>query len=153
MHTLSHKFLALLFYFPGTYQFSSLESAPLGSSLGRIKANDPDMGENAEIEYSIAPGDGSDVFDIITDKDTQEGIITVKKVYFSSFSFIGLSTPGLRVCVFSQTGGRRRFPVRSAAEKLAYYVCSSSFHCQVTVKLQNLWCGFFCFVLSMSVHL
>nr|XP_028593755.1 cadherin-9-like isoform X2 [Podarcis muralis] len=63
-----------------TYQFSSLESAPLGSSLGRIKANDPDMGENAEIEYSIAPGDGSDVFDIITDKDTQEGIITVKKL-------------------------------------------------------------------------
>ncbi|CAI5780164.1 cadherin-9-like isoform X1 [Podarcis lilfordi] len=62
-----------------TYQFSSLESAPLGTSLGRIKANDPDMGENAEIEYSIAPGDGSDVFDIITDKDTQEGIITVKK--------------------------------------------------------------------------
>ncbi|XP_034980999.2 cadherin-9 isoform X3 [Zootoca vivipara] len=62
-----------------TYQFSSLESAPLGTSLGRIKANDPDVGENAEIEYSIAPGDGSDVFDIITDKDTQEGIITVKK--------------------------------------------------------------------------
>ncbi|KAJ7338443.1 hypothetical protein JRQ81_012195 [Phrynocephalus forsythii] len=62
-----------------TYQFSSLESAPLGTALGRIKANDPDVGENAEIEYSIAAGDGSDMFDIITDKDTQEGIITVKK--------------------------------------------------------------------------
>ncbi|XP_044282338.1 cadherin-9 isoform X1 [Varanus komodoensis] len=62
-----------------TYQFSSLESAPLGTSLGRIKANDPDVGENAEIEYNIAAGDGSDAFDIITDKDTQEGIITVKK--------------------------------------------------------------------------
>ncbi|XP_062985820.1 cadherin-9 isoform X4 [Elgaria multicarinata webbii] len=62
-----------------TYQFSSLESAPLGTSLGRIKANDPDVGENAEIEYSVAAGDGSDMFDIITDKDTQEGIITVKK--------------------------------------------------------------------------
>ncbi|KAJ6653236.1 hypothetical protein lerEdw1_009986, partial [Lerista edwardsae] len=62
-----------------TYQFSSLESAPPGTSLGRIQANDPDVGENAEIEYSIADGDGSDMFEIITDKDTQEGIITVKK--------------------------------------------------------------------------
>ncbi|NWX50168.1 CADH9 protein, partial [Steatornis caripensis] len=62
-----------------TYQFKSPESAPPGTPLGRIKANDPDVGENAEIEYSISNGDGSDVFDIITDKDTQEGIITVKK--------------------------------------------------------------------------
>ncbi|NWU10543.1 CADH9 protein, partial [Cephalopterus ornatus] len=62
-----------------TYQFSSPESAPPGTPLGRIKANDPDVGENAEIEYSISSGDGSDMFDIVTDKDTQEGIITVKK--------------------------------------------------------------------------
>ncbi|NWX98898.1 CADH9 protein, partial [Nothoprocta ornata] len=62
-----------------TYQFSSPESAPPGTPLGRIKAYDPDVGENAETEYSISSGDGSDMFDIITDKDTQEGIITVKK--------------------------------------------------------------------------
>ncbi|NXD07347.1 CADH9 protein, partial [Nothocercus nigrocapillus] len=62
-----------------TYLFSSPESAPPGTPLGRIKANDPDMGENAETKYSISSGDGSDMFDIITDKDTQEGIITVKK--------------------------------------------------------------------------
>ncbi|NXE52535.1 CADH9 protein, partial [Casuarius casuarius] len=62
-----------------TYQFSSPESAPPGTLLGRIKANDPDVGENAETEYSISNGDGSDMFDIITDKDTQEGIITVRK--------------------------------------------------------------------------
>ncbi|XP_053872693.1 cadherin-9 isoform X1 [Malaclemys terrapin pileata] len=62
-----------------TYQFSSPESASLGTPLGRIKANDLDVGENAAIEYSISIGDGSDTFDIITDKDTQEGIITIKK--------------------------------------------------------------------------
>ncbi|NXX77024.1 CADH9 protein, partial [Urocolius indicus] len=62
-----------------TYQFSSPESASPGTPLGRIKANDPDVGENAEIEYNISNGDGSDMFDIITDKDSQEGIITVKK--------------------------------------------------------------------------
>ncbi|XP_035313568.1 cadherin-9 isoform X1 [Cricetulus griseus] len=62
-----------------TYQFNSLESAPLGTHLGRIKANDPDTGENAELEYSISEGEGSDMFEVITDKDTQEGIITVKQ--------------------------------------------------------------------------
>ncbi|XP_023977474.1 cadherin-9 isoform X4 [Physeter macrocephalus] len=62
-----------------TYQFYSPESVPLGTHLGRIKANDPDVGENAEMEYSIAEGDGADMFDVVTDKDTQEGIITVKQ--------------------------------------------------------------------------
>uniref|UniRef100_A0A2K5TVX8 Cadherin 9 n=1 Tax=Macaca fascicularis TaxID=9541 RepID=A0A2K5TVX8_MACFA len=62
-----------------TYQFNSPESVPLGTHLGRIKANDPDVGENAEMEYRIAEGDGADMFDVITDKDTQEGIITVKQ--------------------------------------------------------------------------
>lgn len=38
------------------------------------------MGENAEIEYSITDGEGQDMFDVITDQETQEGIITVKKV-------------------------------------------------------------------------
>lgn len=101
--------------FPGTYQISSLESAPLGTSLGRIKANDPDVGENAETEYSIADGDGLDIFDIITDKDTQEGIITVKKVYFSSFFFIELSTPGLRF--LSEGGKGRSCPEGSTVEE------------------------------------
>nr|XP_056710165.1 cadherin-9-like isoform X1 [Euleptes europaea] len=66
-------------FLQSSYQLSSLESAPLGTLLGRIKANDPDVGKNAETEYSIAAGDGSDMFDIITDTVTQEGIITVKK--------------------------------------------------------------------------
>ncbi|XP_025938132.1 cadherin-6 isoform X5 [Apteryx rowi] len=63
----------------GTYQFRAPESTPPDSPIGRIKANDADVDENAEIEYSITEGDGYDMFGIITDKDTQEGIITVKK--------------------------------------------------------------------------
>lgn len=39
------------------------------------------MGKNAEVDYRIIDGDGTDMFDIITEKDTQEGIITVKKVF------------------------------------------------------------------------
>lgn len=46
------------------------------------------MGENAEMEYSIAEGDGADMFDVITDKDTQEGIITVKQVSSPCLHFI-----------------------------------------------------------------
>ncbi|XP_035747211.1 cadherin-6 isoform X3 [Egretta garzetta] len=62
-----------------TYQFRTPESTPPDSPVGRIKANDADVDENAEIEYSITEGDGYDMFGITTDKDTQEGIITVKK--------------------------------------------------------------------------
>ncbi|XP_029446363.1 cadherin-6-like [Rhinatrema bivittatum] len=62
-----------------TYQFKTPESASPGHPVGKIKANDADEGANAEIAYHIVDGDESDVFDVITDKDTQEGIITVKK--------------------------------------------------------------------------
>nr|XP_033790872.1 cadherin-6-like [Geotrypetes seraphini]XP_033790873.1 cadherin-6-like [Geotrypetes seraphini]XP_033790874.1 cadherin-6-like [Geotrypetes seraphini]XP_033790875.1 cadherin-6-like [Geotrypetes seraphini]XP_033790876.1 cadherin-6-like [Geotrypetes seraphini] len=62
-----------------TYQFKIAESAPPGHLVGKIKANDIDEGVNAEITYHIADGDGSDMFDLITDKNTQEGLIMVKK--------------------------------------------------------------------------
>lgn len=48
--------------------------------MGRIKANDGDEGENAEIKYRIVDGDGKEYLDIITDEITQEGVIVVKKV-------------------------------------------------------------------------
>lgn len=46
--------------------------------MGRIKADDPDVGRNAEMEYSIVGG--HDIFNIITDQKTQEGVIVIKKV-------------------------------------------------------------------------
>ncbi|XP_023594650.1 cadherin-12 isoform X2 [Trichechus manatus latirostris] len=55
------------------------ESSPVGSAIGRIRAVDPDFGKNAEIEYNIVPGDGGNLFDIVTDEDTQEGVIKLKK--------------------------------------------------------------------------
>ncbi|XP_001364775.2 cadherin-10 isoform X2 [Monodelphis domestica] len=55
------------------------ESSPVGTAIGSVKATDADTGKNAEIEYRIIDGDGTDMFDIITQKDTQEGILTVRK--------------------------------------------------------------------------
>ncbi|XP_029768463.1 cadherin-10 isoform X1 [Terrapene carolina triunguis] len=55
------------------------ESSPVGTAIGSVKATDADTGKNAEMEYRIVDGDGTDMFDIVTQKDTQEGIITVRK--------------------------------------------------------------------------
>ncbi|XP_061094075.1 cadherin-12-like isoform X5 [Conger conger] len=56
-----------------------LESSPVGSSVGRIKAHDLDTGKNAEVEYNIVPGDGGTMFDITTNERNQEGTIVLKK--------------------------------------------------------------------------
>lgn len=49
-------------------------------------AYDDDIGENAEMDYSIEEDD-SQTFGIITDNETQEGIIILRKVQiFKSFS-------------------------------------------------------------------
>ncbi|KAK6299973.1 hypothetical protein J4Q44_G00300060 [Coregonus suidteri] len=61
------------------YQMSVLESAPVGSVVGRIRAKDRDIGINAEMRYSIIDGDGRDTFDISTDPTNLFGIITIKK--------------------------------------------------------------------------
>ncbi|XP_062833687.1 cadherin-10 isoform X3 [Anolis carolinensis] len=59
--------------------FRIQESSPVGTPIGSVKASDADVGRNAELEYRIVDGDGRDMFDIVTQKDTQEGIITVRK--------------------------------------------------------------------------
>ena len=64
----------------GIFHLKVPESSPVGSAIGRIRAVDPDFGQNAEIEYNIVPGDGGNLFDIVTDEDTQEGVIKLKKV-------------------------------------------------------------------------
>ncbi|OWK01652.1 CDH19, partial [Cervus elaphus hippelaphus] len=59
------------------YRLTVSESAPVGTSIGKIMAYDNDIGENAEMDYSIE--DDSRTFDVITNNETQEGIIILKK--------------------------------------------------------------------------
>lgn len=57
---------------------AAVESTEIGGAVGRIKADDPDVGRNAEMEYTIVGG--HDTFNIITDQMTQEGVVIIKKV-------------------------------------------------------------------------
>ncbi|XP_069758164.1 cadherin-11-like isoform X2 [Narcine bancroftii] len=61
------------------YQMSVSEDAKVGTLVGRLKAKDPDVGENGMVSYSIIDGDGRDFFEITTNSQTQEGIIKLKK--------------------------------------------------------------------------
>ncbi|XP_062376832.1 cadherin-9-like [Sardina pilchardus] len=67
------------------YRLEVPESAKVGAQVGRVKANDADIGKNAEMRYRIVGDDrrnghdGSDMFDVFTDGATQEAVITVKK--------------------------------------------------------------------------
>lgn len=62
------------------YQLYVPESAQVGKPVGKIKANDEDLGINADIKYSIINSEGANMFSISTDRDTREGIISLKKV-------------------------------------------------------------------------
>ncbi|CAJ1087309.1 cadherin-12-like [Xyrichtys novacula] len=55
------------------------ESASVGSAVGRIRAHDLDAGSNAEVDYIIVPGDEGNMFDILSDGQTQEGVVVLKK--------------------------------------------------------------------------
>ncbi|KAL0966088.1 hypothetical protein UPYG_G00290730 [Umbra pygmaea] len=55
------------------------ESSSVGSAVGKIRAHDLDSGKNAEMEYSIVPGDEGHMFDIVTNEHSQEGIIVLRK--------------------------------------------------------------------------
>ncbi|KAJ4925638.1 hypothetical protein JOQ06_018363 [Pogonophryne albipinna] len=59
-----------------SFRVTAVESTEIGGAIGRIKADDPDVGRNAEMEYSIVGG--HDIFNIITDQTTQEGVIIIK---------------------------------------------------------------------------
>lgn len=65
---------------PDLYTFAISESAPVGTTLGRIMADDGDVGLNAKMNYSLEDLEESSTFTIQTDPDTQEGIVILAQV-------------------------------------------------------------------------
>ncbi|XP_032035843.1 cadherin-24 isoform X1 [Hylobates moloch] len=61
------------------YQFSVVETAGPGTLVGRLRAQDPDLGDNALMAYSILDGEGSEAFSISTDPQGRDGLLTVRK--------------------------------------------------------------------------
>lgn len=59
------------------------EAAPIGTTVGKILAEDSDIGDNAAMNYEIE-GRASHSFSIITNDKTQEGIVILKKVRHQS---------------------------------------------------------------------
>uniref|UniRef100_A0A7N8WQC1 Cadherin-7-like n=1 Tax=Mastacembelus armatus TaxID=205130 RepID=A0A7N8WQC1_9TELE len=62
-----------------SYQFSIPESVPVAAVVAKIKALDLDVGPNAEMDYRILDGDGLETFRILTDPNTQEGLVVLHK--------------------------------------------------------------------------
>ncbi|XP_010214420.1 PREDICTED: cadherin-22, partial [Tinamus guttatus] len=61
------------------YQFSVAETAPVGTAVGRVKAEDSDVGENTDMTYQVKDEEGVEMFRVTTDSNTQEAIIMVQK--------------------------------------------------------------------------
>uniref|UniRef100_A0A8C7UHE5 Cadherin 11, type 2, OB-cadherin (osteoblast) n=1 Tax=Oncorhynchus mykiss TaxID=8022 RepID=A0A8C7UHE5_ONCMY len=61
------------------YSMSVSEDKVSGEEVGRLKAKDPDLGENGLVSYRFIEGDGMTVFEITTDTDTREGVIKLRK--------------------------------------------------------------------------
>lgn len=57
------------------------ETALPGSVVGRILADDLDLDRNAKVDYSIVPGDEGTMFHLISNGESQEGIVVLKKVH------------------------------------------------------------------------
>ncbi|XP_076868726.1 cadherin-7 isoform X2 [Brachyhypopomus gauderio] len=61
------------------YQCSVNESLVVASEVTRLKAEDADLGSNAEMDYRIVDSDGPGMFSIATDEKTQEGVVILQK--------------------------------------------------------------------------
>ncbi|XP_064201966.1 uncharacterized protein LOC135260566 [Anguilla rostrata] len=59
------------------WSFSVSELAVPGVEVGRVSASDADLGENAELEYSVIEGESGDTFNIST--SGREAVITLNK--------------------------------------------------------------------------
>lgn len=62
------------------YRFSVMETAPPGSVIGRVKAEDADVGENTDMFYQIQQQEAAAFFSVTTDAVTQEAILSILQV-------------------------------------------------------------------------
>lgn len=68
----------MFFFFAGAWSFSVSELAAPGVEVGRLAASDPDLGENALLEFTIMDGEEAEIFNL-TRKD-KEAVIVLSKV-------------------------------------------------------------------------
>ncbi|KAM6953399.1 cadherin-7 [Aplochiton taeniatus] len=61
------------------YTFVIPEDAPVGTTVGRVMANDGDVGINARMNYSLEDLEENTSFSIQTDPVTQEGVVVLAK--------------------------------------------------------------------------
>ncbi|XP_048338331.1 cadherin-22-like [Sphaerodactylus townsendi] len=61
------------------YQFSIAETAPVGTLVGRVKAEDSDVGENTDMTYQVKDEEGLGAFRVTTDSHSQEALLSVQK--------------------------------------------------------------------------
>lgn len=51
-----------------------------GEEVGRLKAKDPDLGDNGLVNYRLVDGDGLGLFEVTTDSESREAVLKLKKV-------------------------------------------------------------------------
>ncbi|XP_015263901.1 PREDICTED: cadherin-22 [Gekko japonicus] len=61
------------------YQFSIAETAPVGTLVGRVKAEDSDVGENTDMTYQVKDEAGLGAFRVTTDGHSQEALLSLQK--------------------------------------------------------------------------
>uniref|UniRef100_A0A3B5M5K5 Cadherin domain-containing protein n=1 Tax=Xiphophorus couchianus TaxID=32473 RepID=A0A3B5M5K5_9TELE len=61
------------------YTMSVSEDKVAGEEVGRLKAKDPDMGDNGLVNYRLIDGDGMSTFELSTNSETREAVIKLKK--------------------------------------------------------------------------
>ena len=67
------------------YQFTVSEGAAVGTPVGHVMATDADMGENTDMTYLIK--EGGELFRVTTNVETQEAVVSIKKVRNSTMFF------------------------------------------------------------------
>lgn len=74
------KMCKSVMFFSDLYTFAVPENAAVGTTVGRIMAEDGDIGINARMTYSLEDLEESSTFIIQTDPVTQEGVVLLAKV-------------------------------------------------------------------------